>query len=86
MADIPFVQLSPGPSGRASAVTPSDATVFTRPTRALWIGGAGNVAVRPAGQDTNVTFTAVAAGTLLQLSVLRVLSTGTTATNIVAMF
>jgi hypothetical protein len=65
-------------------VTPSDSADLAFRTRALWVGGAGNVAVRwPNG--TSQTFQSVAAGTLLPFRVDRVLSTGTTATNIKAL-
>lgn len=52
--------------------------------KGLFIGGAGNVKVRMA-DGVDVTFTGVAAGTLLPIQVVRVWSTGTTATNIVAL-
>lgn len=84
MANVPFAPLPPGPAPRATAVTPSDTTVLA-PTRGLWVGGVGNVAVLPAGQDTPVTFTAVAAGTFLPITVTKVMATNTTATNIVAL-
>lgn len=66
----------------ATVVVPSDATVLTE-TAALWVGGAGNLAVRIGG--VNVTFNAVPAGTLMPLKVDQVRATGTTATNIVAL-
>lgn len=71
------------PASNAVAVTKSDATVLTT-TRALYIGGAGDVAVTMAGGG-NVTFSAVPVGTLLPLRVTKVLSTGTTATLILAL-
>lgn len=74
-----------GPAGSAFAVTKSDATVFSQPTRALWVGGAGDVAVRMLDQTT-LTFAAVPAGQLLPIRVDKVLSTGTTATSIVGMY
>jgi hypothetical protein len=69
----------------AAAVTKSDTTELG-PTRALYIGGAGNVAVMMQGDDAAVTFTAVPVGTILPISVRRVMSTDTTATNIVAIY
>lgn len=73
------------PADDIVAVTPSDVAVLA-PTRAIWVGGAGNIAVLPAGQDSvAVTITGVAAGTLLPIRVVQVLSTGTTATGIVAL-
>lgn len=68
----------------ARVVTPSDATVFNV-TRGLYVGGLGDVAVRMA-DGTSVTFSNVANGTLLPLQVDQVLSTGTTATLILALY
>lgn len=71
---------------RASAVTTSDATVFAQPTRALWIGAAGNIVVDMADGGSAVTFVGVQGGTLLPFQVTRVYATNTTATSIVALF
>ena len=68
----------------AAAVTTSDATVIPK-TRALWVGVAGNVAVRMAGDGSLVTLTGAAVG-ILPVQVDKVLSTGTTATTILALY
>lgn len=68
----------------AAAVTPSDTTELG-PCKALYIGGAGNVAVHMPGRDTAITFIAVPVGTVLPVSARRVL-VATTATNIVALY
>ena len=70
----------------AAVVTQSNATVFAVPTIGLWVGGAGNVAVRMYGSQTNVTFTSVAAGTLLPIQIDQVLATGTSSANIVRLW
>lgn len=67
----------------AFAITPSDVTDIS--ATSLYIGGAGNLAVLTAGADT-VTFNGVLAGTILPVEVTRVLSTGTTATNIIGLY
>lgn len=79
------------PAANFEAVTPSDTDDFnaTTPraglTRALYVGGAGNVvAVREDG--TAVTFTGVPAGTVLPIRCRRVNSTNTTATSIVRLW
>lgn len=69
---------------RGVAVTPHD-TNRIDPTKALWVGGAGNVAVEFVGDDASVTLTGVPAGTKLDVAVVKVLATGTTATAIVAL-
>lgn len=68
----------------AFAVTASDSTTFPVGTSGLFIGGAGNVAVTMASGDS-VTFTGVVAGSILPIECYQVLSTNTTATNIVAL-
>ena len=73
------------PAVTAVAVTPSDTVSLTpNPTRALYVGGAGNVVVLIGGSA--VTFTGVQAGSILPICVTRVNSTNTTATNIVALY
>lgn len=68
----------------ARAVTKSDATVV--PTfRGLYVGGAGDVAIRMAS-GASITFVAVPVGSLMTVQGDMVLSTGTTATNIVALY
>jgi hypothetical protein len=68
------------PASTAAAVTPSDSTALV--SRAVWVGGAGDLSVRLSGaSSTTVVFTAVPAGSLLPISVVRVMA-ATTATNI----
>lgn len=73
-------------SHRASAVTPSNTTVFAQPTRSLYIGGAGNITVDMVDGGASVTFVGLLAGSILPVQVTRVYSTGTTATNILALY
>ena len=73
------------PPEHAFAVTPSDTVDIDASSRALYVGGAGNLAVIMVGGET-VTLTAVPAGMLLPLRVDRVLAIGTTATAIVALW
>ena len=68
----------------AATITPSDSTTFKQ-SRGLYIGGAGNVAVTMA-DGTAMTFNALAVGVVHPLSVIQVKATGTTATNIVALY
>lgn len=74
------------PAVNATAVTPSDVTVFDPPTKALYIGADGNVAVMLADDTAAVTFVGVVAGQILPLRAKKVMSTNTTASNIVALF
>ena len=72
------------PAMYAQAVTPSDSADLPLKARSLYVGGAGNVALVTMGGST-VTFVGVPAGGYVLSTVARVLATGTTATNIVAL-
>lgn len=74
-------QSSASASG-AVAVTKSDSTPVD--FRALYVGGAGDVAVRTRNGQT-VTFKGVGAGTILPVQVERVMSANTTATDILGL-
>lgn len=67
------------------AVTPSNSTNMPHVTRAIYVGGAGNIAAVMASGDT-VLFVAVPAGALLPICVKRINSTNTTAVNMVALW
>ena len=73
-----------GAMNNAEAVTTSDTAELARVTRALYVGGAGNIAVVMADRTT-VTFAGVPAGTVLPIRVRQVRATGTTATNLVGL-
>ena len=81
----PFVNQGAGATvvaTRAQSITPNDGcTVIATPNRAIWVGVEGNVRVKMYGGDT-VTFIGVGAGSLIPISVQCVLSTGTTATDL----
>jgi hypothetical protein len=81
--------LAGAPGQRASAVTPHDTNpTVTGDTVGIYVGGAGNVAVLMAGDatDTPVVFVAPPVGYILPIAVKRVRATGTTATNLVAVY
>lgn len=73
-----------GPATRLAAVTPSDSTVVN--CRALYVGTTGNVAIMAFGDTVAVTLNSVPAGALLPIACGKVMSTNTTASNIVAWF
>ena len=73
------------PAEGAAAVTPNDSTDLTTLSRALYVGSGGSIAVVVADGST-VTFVGVLSGSVLPVRVSRVLATGTTATNIVALY
>lgn len=71
-----------GLASDAFAVTPSDAS--TQRAKALYIGGAGAVAVKTE-DGTSVVFSAVPVGSILPIKTTQILSTGTTATLILGL-
>lgn len=66
----------------AKAITPSDTAGNTY--RAIYVGGAGNVAVTTEGGDVT-TFTAPPVGSIIPVSTQKVMATGTTATLLVGL-
>lgn len=75
------------PFRSGEAVTPHDTNELTNCSRALWIGTAGTGALKVTTVDgTVLTFASVTAGTLLQIAVKLVWSTGTGVSNIVALY
>ncbi len=68
----------------AQAVTPHDSNTIAA-CRALYVGGAGNIAVVTVDGNA-VTFVGAVAGSTIPVQVSAVKSTGTTATNIVALY
>lgn len=81
-----LVYPSPNAADYAAAVTPSDSTSFSQITRALYVGGAGDVVVVMPSDGTAVKFAGVPAGTILPVRASRVNLTNTTATLIVALW
>jgi hypothetical protein len=73
--------LSPASDG--AAVTPSDTVLLAVPSKRLYVGGAGNIALVTV-RGTSLTYIGVLAGTYLWVRAQQVKATGTTATNILA--
>lgn len=72
------------PAVGGAAVAPSD-TATIEATKAVWVGGAGNLKVTYLDGATD-TLTGVPAGTMLRIRVTKVWATGTTATTISALY
>ncbi|MDX6806297.1 spike base protein, RCAP_Rcc01079 family [Terrihabitans rhizophilus] len=72
-----------GPATSAAVVTPSDNADLSRVSRSLYVGTAGDLRVTFVDDAQPVPFVGLAAG-LYPFAVARVWSTGTTASNIVA--
>ena len=70
------------PAANGQVVVKSDTTILPEAVRAIFVGGAGDVAVVTSGGDT-LTFTGVTAGPMLPIRVKQILSTNTTATDMI---
>lgn len=82
-AGVPQTSGQGDPGTSLAAVVPSDATVLVG-VRAIYVGGAGNIAILADGDSTAVTLSGVGAGTILPIAAKKVMATNTTATLIVA--
>lgn len=72
------------PASSAVAITPSDEIDLAQVSRAVYVGGTGDLAVTMK-DGNNATFKNLIGGTVMAIRVSRVQSTGTTATDIVVM-
>lgn len=75
------------PGAYAYTVTPNDSTILSPPARGVYVGTTGNLAVVLQADEEGaspVTFINVQGGTLLPIKAIKVMSTNTTADNIVA--
>jgi len=70
---------------KCRAITPNDSANLPRPGAFVYVGGDGNVKIT-AEEEGTVTFIGMSAGDILPVSVVRVFATGTTATNLIAMW
>lgn len=73
------------PASRCFAITPSDSAAIPVSTKAIYVGGGGDIAVLTVGSDTPVTFRNTIAGSILDVRVRQVLATGTTAQDLVGL-
>ncbi len=72
------------PAFKLAAVSKSDSTIVN--CRALYVGGTGDVAILAIGDSVAVTFYTVPAGAILPVACAKIMSTNTSATNMVALF
>ena len=77
--------------GRAASVTPSDTANIpsvsggTKNGCVLYVGSAGNLRVQTVGGD-DVTFNNINTGAFIPVQIVKVYATGTTASNILALW
>lgn len=75
---------SSDPAKHAAVITPNDSADLAATTRGIYVGSSGDLAVITVSGDT-VTFPNVPGGAIFPICVTRVLATGTTANNLVAL-
>lgn len=80
-----FARSLTSPPENAHAIFPDDAADLPHVTRALYVGGGGDVAVRMMGGGEAV-FRNLQAGSLIPIRVERVLAAGTTAGDLVGLW
>lgn len=82
-----FAELKTGltsPAREAALITPDDTADLSAPSRAIFVGQSGNLAVQMVSGQT-VTFANLQAGMVYPLRVARVLATGTTASDVLSL-
>lgn len=91
---FPVETINTRPGRQARAITPNDSGDLRLSNqdgtktecRSLYVGGAGDVAILASGDTASVVWKAVPAGAIVPVEARTVLATGTTATNIVAIY
>jgi hypothetical protein len=76
---------SSAPASEAYAITPSNSTDLSVPTRGIYVGVTGDLKVDMVEAGT-VTFKGLAAGLIHPISAKRIYATGTTATDILGVY
>jgi hypothetical protein len=74
------------PARSAAAITPHNTNELARVTRAIYVGGGGNLTVFMVDDATSTGFPDVPPGSILPYRVRIVKATGTTATDIVGLY
>lgn len=84
----PFRSHADSPQAPASdcyTVSPSDTAELPRVTKALYVGSAGDVALRALNSDTDVIFRNLPAGGMIDVRAKAVRESGTTAADLIAL-
>ena len=74
------------PARQCFAINPDDFTDLSTLTKAIYVGGSGDLALQSADNEgQHVIFKGIPAGTMLPVRAIRVLSSDTSATDIVGL-
>lgn len=74
------------PYRRGVAITPSDTVNLTNVTRGVYVGGTGTITYISQAGDTVALLGNIPVGTILRICASRINTTGTSATNLVALW
>lgn len=74
------------PASRCVSITPDDAFDLATPTKAIYVGDAGDITLTALNDTSEVVFRNVGAGTILDIRVKAVKATGTTATSLIGLY
>jgi hypothetical protein len=73
------------PARNCFSITPNDNASLPFLPKAIYVGTGGNLVVRAIDSNSDVTFTNVASGTILDVRVTSIRAAGTTAANLVGL-
>ncbi|MBB3034369.1 spike base protein, RCAP_Rcc01079 family [Alteriqipengyuania lutimaris] len=73
------------PAACAFAIAPSDSAQLPSVTKAIYVGGGGDIVLRPLDGTEDVLFAAFPGGGILDVRASAIRATGTSATNIVGL-
>jgi len=74
-----------GPAQECFAITPDDNADLPVATKAIYVGGAGDIVLRPLSGSSDVTFANLPDGAILDVRARAIRATGTTATAMVGL-
>jgi hypothetical protein len=73
------------PARNCFSISPNDTAALPVTPKAIYVGTGGNLVVRAMDSASDVTFSNVANGAILDIRVIAVRSTGTTASNLIGL-
>jgi hypothetical protein len=82
---VTYMSSLESPAEHGFAVTPHDTNELPHYTRAIYVGGAGNIVLTTVGGDT-ITLTGVLAGMVYPVRAKIIKNSSTTATNMVGLY
>ncbi|WP_326525293.1 spike base protein, RCAP_Rcc01079 family [Sphingomonas sp.] len=88
MADqfLSFADQPSAPATRCVAVTPHDSNALTDIPKALYVGTGGSITMRGTGDGGDRIWAGIASGSVIPFRASHIRATGTTASNILALY